>query len=303
MTRRQILLAFLPPLFFGTGFTIAKPAVAHFPPLFMLLLVYGGIAVALAITYRERLKTPWVWIVAISACSVTIQGALLFWGLRDLSATAASLILQIQIPMVVVLGWLIAGEMLDLRKSIGTVVALVGVGLVIGLPDEPPPLWPTVLVIIGAFVWALGQVFARLHSRESGLGTLKLNAFGSVPQLILATALFESGQWQSAVTATWLQWSMLAFVGVVGFYLAYLCWFTLLKQCRVDEAAPFILLMPVVSIITAFTLLGEVISTEQVIGGLVILLGLAIVSGLVPRPQRRRPGVKPGPESQLRDEV
>ena len=44
MTRRQILLALLPPLFFGTGFTIAKPAVSHFPPLFMMLMVYGGIA-------------------------------------------------------------------------------------------------------------------------------------------------------------------------------------------------------------------------------------------------------------------
>ena len=59
MTRRQILLALLPPLFFGTGFTIAKPAVAHFPPLFMMLMVYGGIAIAMLLTPGHRLKTPW----------------------------------------------------------------------------------------------------------------------------------------------------------------------------------------------------------------------------------------------------
>jgi drug/metabolite transporter (DMT)-like permease len=82
MTRRQILLALLPPLFFGTGFTIAKPAVTHFPPLFMMLMVYGGIAVVLALTQREKLKTPWASIFLIAAFSVTIQGALLFWGLR-----------------------------------------------------------------------------------------------------------------------------------------------------------------------------------------------------------------------------
>jgi O-acetylserine/cysteine efflux transporter len=80
---------------------------------------------------------------------------------------------------------------------------------------------------------------------------------------------------------------MLAFVGVVGFYLAYMCWFSLLKQCRMDEAAPFILLMPVVGIFTAALVLGETVSLAQVIGGAVILAGLAIVSG-VGLPARRR---------------
>jgi len=83
-----------------------------------------------------------------------------------------------------------------------------------------------------------------------------------------------------------VEWSLLAFVGVVGFYLAYMCWFTLLKQCRIDEAAPFILLMPVFGILTAALVLGEKVSLAQVAGGAVILLGLAIVSG-VKLPRRR----------------
>ena len=109
---------------------------------------------------------------------------------------------------------------------------------------------------------------------------MKANAFGSVPQLALATVLIEQGQWQSIVTADAMQWSALAFVGIVGFYLAYMCWFTLLKQCRLDEAGPFLLLMPVVGIVTAALVLGESVSYAQLAGGLVILFGLAIVSGL-----------------------
>lgn len=280
MTRRQILLALMPPLFFGTGFTIAKPAVAHFPPLFMMLMVYGGIAVVLAITHRDRLKTPLGSIIAISSLAVTIQGALLFWGLREMSATAANLILQIQIPMAVLLDWAIMKEKLDLRKSIGTALAIAGVAIVIGLPEEAPAVIPTLMIIAGAFAWSLGQVLARKLGRDSGVGLLKANAFGSVPQLALATILLEQGQWQSVQSAGMLEWSMLAFVGVVGFYLAYMCWFSLLKQCRMDEVAPFILLMPVVGIFTAFFVLGEAIVPAQIIGGLVILAGLAIVSGL-----------------------
>jgi O-acetylserine/cysteine efflux transporter len=282
MTRRQILLALLPPLFFGTGFTIAKPAVQHFPPLFMMLMVYGGIAIVLALTHREKLRTPLASIIAISAFAVTTQGALLFWGLRDeaMPATAANLILQIQIPFAVLLDWLIMKEKLDLRKAAGTGLAVIGVALVIGLPQEAPGLVPTIMIIVSAFCWSLGQVLARKLGKDNGVGLLKANAFGSVPQLALATLLIEQGQWQSVVGATWLEWSMLAFVGVVGFYLAYMCWFTLLKQCRMDEAAPFILLMPVVGIITAAVVLGETVSLEQMIGGVVILAGLAVVSGM-----------------------
>lgn len=282
MTRRQILLALLPPLFFGTGFTIAKPAVTHFPPLFLILICYGSIALLLSLTQRERLKTPWASIMLISAFAVTIQGALLFWGLRnpEMPATAANLILQIQIPFAVLLDWLLMKERPDGRKILGTAIAVVGVALVIGLPETPPGVLPTVMIIVSAFCWSLGQVLVRRLGKDNGVGVLKGNAIGSVPQLALASLLFETGQWQSVVTATWLEWAMLGFVAVVGFYFAYMAWFTLLKQCRLDEASPFLLLMPVVGIITAALVLGESVSVAQLIGGAVILFGLAIVSGL-----------------------
>lgn len=289
MTRRQILLALLPPLFFGTGFTIAKPAVTHFPPLFLILICYSAIALLMLLTQRQKLKTPWGSILLISAFSVTIQGALLFWGLRssEMPATAANLILQIQIPFAVLLDWLLMGERPDRRKMLGTCIAVIGVALVIGLPETPPGLVPTAMIIVSAFCWALGQVLVRRLGKDDGVGVLKGNAIASLPQLALATLLFETGQWQAAVTATWLQWAMLGFVAVVGYYFAYTAWFTLLRQCRLDEASPFLLLMPVVGIATAALVLGESVSPAQMVGGLVILAGLVIVAGL--RLPRLRP--------------
>ncbi len=281
MTRRQMLFAFLPPLFFGTGFTIAKPAVTHFPPLFLMLMVYGGIAAVLTLTHREKLKTPVLSMIAISAFAVTIQGALLFWGLRHpgMPATAANLILQVQIPFAVLLDWAIMKEALDVRKSIGTALAVAGVAIVIGMPQSAPAFLPAAMIIVSAFSWSLGQVLVRRLGRDSGPGLLKANAYGSVPQLLAATLLVERGQWDAVVTASRLDWLMLLFVGAVGFYLAYMCWFSLLKQCRMDEAAPFILLMPVVGIVTALVVLGEPVSPAQILGGLTIMAGLAVVSG------------------------
>ncbi len=113
------------------------------------------------------------------------------------------------------------------------------------------------MIIAGAFTWSLGQVLARRLGQDDGIGLLKANALGSLPQLALATLLIEQGQWQAVATATWQQWATLAFVGVTAFYLAYMCWFSLVKQCRMDEAAPFLLLMPVVGIMTAWLVLGR----------------------------------------------
>jgi O-acetylserine/cysteine efflux transporter len=281
MKTKTLLLALAAPLCFGTGLTLAKPAVTHFPPLFMMLLAYGTVALITLFTVREKIKTPWPTMLMISSCAVTIQGALLFLGLRNLEATTANLVLQTQVPMAVFLGWLIGGETLNARKIIGTAIALVGVAIVIGLPQERPPFWPVTLVIVGAFVWALGQVLIQKFGRDSGIVLLKANALYSLPQLALVSAIFESGQWQAVQTAGPIEWGTMAFVAVVGFYLAYIAWYSLLRQVRMDEAAPFILLMTPIGLFTAVVVLGEHMSLVQIIGATVLLFGLAIVNGLV----------------------
>jgi O-acetylserine/cysteine efflux transporter len=281
MNPKTLLLALVAPLCWGTGLAIAKPAVTHFPPLFMMLLVYSGIALIMLITVRDRIKTPWRSLLLISAFSVTIQGAFVFWGLRGVEATTANLVLQTQVPMAVFLGWLVAGEELNLRKILGTMIALVGVAIVIGLPEQRPALLPVTLIILGGFFWAFGQVLARKLSQDSGIMLLKANALMGIPQLILATAIFETGQWQSITSAGSIEWATLAFVGFVGFYLAYIAWFSLLRRCRMDEAAPFVLLMTPIGLLTAVIVLGERMSGAQLLGAAVLLLGLAIVNGFL----------------------
>ena len=54
MNPKTLLLALVAPFCWGTGLAMAKPAVTHFPPLFMMLLVYSGIAVIMLITVRDE---------------------------------------------------------------------------------------------------------------------------------------------------------------------------------------------------------------------------------------------------------
>ncbi len=200
MHPRNVWLALVAPVCWGTGFTLAKPAAAHFAPLFMMLLVYVAIAAVMLVSPRAWPKTPWPKLLVIASLSVTIQGALLFSAMQYVEATTANLVLQTQVPAAIFLGWLLAGEALDGRKIIGTAIALAGVAIVIGLPTEKPPLIPVLVIIVSGLVWALGQVLTRKWSQDSGLMVLKANALFGVPQLLLATLLLERGQWQSLVT-------------------------------------------------------------------------------------------------------
>ena len=280
MSPRNLFLALLAPLCWGVTFTLAKPVVEHFPPLFFMLMCYGGIAIVMAFTHREGFKTPWPKLVLIAALAVTIQGALLFYGMRGVPASTANLVLQTQVPAGVIMGWLLAGEKLNATRAIGTVIAVLGVVIVIGLPEEKPPLLPVLLIVVSGFVWAAGQVCARMMSKDSGAMTLKANAWFGVPQLLLATLLLEQGQWASLQTATPSHWLLLAFCAVFGFYVAYMTWFTLLKNVTVDQAVPFILLMTPIGLVSAVLFLGESITGIQLLGGAVLMIGLAIVNGV-----------------------
>jgi O-acetylserine/cysteine efflux transporter len=102
----------------------------------------------------------------------------------------------------------------------------------------------------------------------------------------VVTALLETGQWQAVQTAGVIEWATLAFVAIVGFYIAYIAWYSLLRLVRMDEAAPFILLMTPIGLLTAVIVLGERMSLVQIIGATVLLIGLAIVNGIGARKTR-----------------
>jgi len=280
MSPRNLSLAILAPLCWGLTFTLAKPVVTHFPPIFMMFLVYTCIALVMAFTHPQPFKTDWKKLLLISSLAVTIQGGLLFYAVKDVDATTSNLVLQAQVPAGVIMGWLIAGEPMKTSRIIGTVIAVLGVVIVIGLPEKKPPLVPVLMIVLAGFVWAAGQVLARMLSKDSGAMILKANAWFATPQLLLLTLLMEHGQWQSLATATSQQWLLFAFVGFFGFYVAYMTWFTLLKSVTVDQAVPFILLMTPIGLVGAVVFLGESITAIQLIGGAVLMLGLAVVNGL-----------------------
>jgi O-acetylserine/cysteine efflux transporter len=280
MTYRDIFLAILVPICWGLGFTMAKPAIEHFPPLFTMLVAYGINAALISAIWRTPQKTPHLHVALITAFVVTIQGALIFYGYQHVSASVCTLVIQIQVPAAVLFGWLLLKEELSLRKMFGITLAIAGVVIVVGLPKETPPLVPLAMIIAGACAWSFGQVLSRKFSRDGGLVMLRAISLHAVPQLVITGLLLESGQMEAMLTATLFQWLAFGIFAVIGFFVAYSLWYTLLSRNRIDEVMPFVLLMPIIGVLSAALVLGEPVTFANLAGGAVILTGVAIVSGL-----------------------
>ncbi|MDP4822978.1 MAG: DMT family transporter, partial [Aestuariivirgaceae bacterium] len=155
-----------------------------------------------------------------------------------------------------------------------------GVAVVVGLPKQTPPLVPLLMIITGGAAWAFDQVLSRKLSRDSGPVLLRAISLHALPQLILTGLVLESGQMEAMLTATRFQWLAFGIFAIVGFFVAYSLWYTLLSRNRVDEVMPFVLLMPVIGVLSAALVLGEAVTLANLAGGTVILLGVGIVSGL-----------------------
>lgn len=278
MSPRDIALATLPPALWAITYVIAKPATAHFPPLFLIAIVYGFTALLMARPWRWR--TPFAVLLACGTLGGAIQSALIFAGIARVPASLAILVVQSQVPFAVIAAWLMGQERLHPRRLIGIAVALAGVAVVVGVPMAASESWGLILIILGTASWGASQGLIRARSREGGgelIGAIALIAW---PQLLVASFVFESGQVQSLASAGPMEWTMVALLVLAGYALPYSIWYGLLRRYRVDQVTPFALLMPITGVVAGAVLLGERLSVQSAAGGLVILLGLALVVGL-----------------------
>jgi O-acetylserine/cysteine efflux transporter len=276
MRPRDILLALCPPVFWGLGFTLGKPAVEHFPPLFMMAMTYAAVALCLFRPGRG-LRTPIGAMLAIASLGGTIQAGFIFYGLAELPAGTANLVLQSSVPFAILCAWAFGKEQLNLRRLAGIAVALAGVVVILGMPESPESLGPLLLVVAGALSWAIAQAIIRVAGRDGGrmvTGTIGLIA---APQCLILSLLLETGQGDALRQAHAWDWLALAGFVVIGFVVPYSVWYHLVRRFRIDQVLPFSLLMPVTGVVSAAVLLGERVGMAVLIGGAVIIAGLAIV--------------------------
>jgi len=110
--------------------------------------------------------------------------------------------------------------------------------------------------------------------------------------MLAASLVLESGHLGLLQNATLIGWGSVVYMGIVMTALGYGIWYHLLKKYDVNQVIPFLLLLPVTSILGAVLFLGERPSIRILIGGAVVITGVAVIVMLGQSKTPDRIGVK-----------
>jgi O-acetylserine/cysteine efflux transporter len=274
MNFKQILLALIVPITWGLGFTLAKIGMEQFPAL-LIMTIRFGIAGLILVWFT---KPPWghmreIFVVALIGS--TIQYGLTYNGLKGIDASTAAILVQLEGPILAIMGTFLLKEKLGITRALGMGLAFIGVLIIAGEPRLDGHIDSVILLIAGSAVWAVAQIMISRLKDLSGITILAWVAIMATPQMFIASLLIEDGQWLAIITASYIDWSIILYLALIMTVLGYSVWYHLLSSLDVGKVSPFLMLLPITSIIAGIVLLDEKFTSSMAIGGLLIMAGVA----------------------------
>lgn len=274
MSINQILLALIVPITWGFGYALTKIGMDQFTPLLLMSLRFG-IAGLILVWFT---KPPWGFmreLFIIAFIGSTIQYGFTYYGLKGIDVSTASILVQLEGPILALLSTLILKERLGWPRALGMGLAFTGVVVIAGEPRLSDSLDSVALVITGAVFWAIAQIMISRLKSLSGITILAWVAIIATPQMLLISLLIEEGQWESIKSANLVDWSIVFYLSFIMTVIGYSVWYHLLRICDVSKISPFLMLLPVTSIIAGMALLGEQFTLAMGIGGVLVMTGVA----------------------------
>jgi O-acetylserine/cysteine efflux transporter len=275
MPPRDIALVMVVILAWGSNFTGMKLALEELPP-----LLFVGLRFAILIPLLAFFPRPagWPAIIAVGGLINMGQFAFLFSGLTaGTSAGLASLIIQSQVPMTIVMAWLFFGERVARVQAVGiglAVLGLAGFGLMSGGNITALGLG---LILCGALCWALGNLVLR---RLPGVDMLALFLWACLvpplPMLGLSLLVETDAPLATIAAVSAKGWLAVIYVALISTVVGYSIWGTLMSRHPAAMVTPFALMIPLVGMGTAAIVLGERITGPEALAGAVVLSGLAL---------------------------
>lgn len=278
----------------GINFLAIHASLQQFPPLFLVGLRFLLFAVPALLLIRPP-DVPLKYLLGYGLGFGTLQFFGLYLGMAaGFPAGLASLVLQSSAPFTVLLGALLLREAITVRRILGVSIAVGGLAL-IGVSRGGADGWmPFLLVVLGAFGWALGNLATRQAQTDRPMAlVLWMCVVPPLPMFGLSLWLEGPEQIHDAlVSSISLEalpaWGGLVYTLIFGTLVGSGIWVWLMRRHPAGVVAPFSMLVPVVGIVAAWIVLGEEPSVLELLGGALIVSGVlwASMGSGVPRPEK-----------------
>ncbi|EZI34876.1 EamA family transporter [Pantoea agglomerans] len=286
MSVKDMLLALCVVVAWGVNFVVIKLGLQGMPPFLLAGLRFTLVAFP-AIFFVRRPPIPLRWLVVYGMTISFGQFAFLFLAIKlGMPAGLASLVLQAQAFFTLLLGALLLAEKLHWNHIVGIIIATLGMFLLAtagmeGQTSAGITLTTMMLTLSAALSWGLGNITNKIIMRNRSVPIMSLVVWSALVPIVpfFACSLLFDGQ--AAIVYSLLHIGLqtvlaLFYLAFVATIVGYAIWGNLLSRYETWRVAPLSLLVPVVGIITAALVLDEHLSGQQMLGAVVIILGLLV---------------------------
>jgi drug/metabolite transporter (DMT)-like permease len=195
---RGVQLALMSAVLFGAGTPVAKLLLGTVSPWLLAGLLYCGSGAGLWLirlvrrSPRVRLSRREFWPFAGAILSGGVVGpVLMMFGLANMPASGASLLLNAEALFTALLAWFVFGENVDRRVAAGMLAILAGAA-VLSVPSGATlgSVWPSLAILGACLAWALDNNLTRkvAETDATWLAAVKGSVAGPV-NLVVAFGL------------------------------------------------------------------------------------------------------------------
>jgi O-acetylserine/cysteine efflux transporter len=285
MGRADWVSALVVIVIWGLNFVVMKWGLATLSPLLLCALRFVAASVPLLLFVRPPRSVGWGLLAAYGLVQGVGQFGLLFTGMKlGMPAGIASVVLQTQAFITMLLAALLMGEQPQRWQWLGLCIAIGGLGM-IGAAHGDGAAGMTLLgfafTVGAAAMWAVSNLLTRAAARQGRYEPVSFIVWTSVfpvlPLALLSLWVDGADSVQRQLQGIgWRELGTVAYLAVLSTLLGYGLWTRLLQRHAASTVAPLSLLVPVIGLLSAMMLLGERPTGVQWLGTLAVLLGMAI---------------------------
>lgn len=279
----HILMAIAVAAGWGFNFVAAKMALMEIPP-FLLLFFRFMLVSALLIPFVPVPKIPWKHLALQSLMLGTLHFSLMFAAIAmGLNASGAVIATQLGVPFSCLLSALVYKDYPGKWRSLGMVVAFLGVIVIAGTPSVMSQFDAFLVCCVAAVAWAGSNIAMKRVGEVHILSFLAYMSLLCVPQMAILSFVFEQDQLQILQEAHWKSWVSLLYTVFFSTIMAYGCWYWLLTHLPISKVSPFSMLVPVFGIGASQLFFHEPLTMQFFVGGAMILAGVGIILLRIPK--------------------
>lgn len=291
MTNKQkaVLALIIANAIWGAASPIFKWSLTNIPP-FTLAFFRFSIASLLIFPFTYKTlaikKADIPYIIGIGFFGVFINITFFFLGLNKTASINAPMIASSGPILLLLLSMLYLNEKPKIKTFIGTLISLIGVIVIIARPFLEEGNTDGALIGNLFFLIAtLGAVFHALLSKrllkDYRAATVTFWSFIVGSSLFIPLLVKETLQPDYLVALDIRGISGILFGAVLSSALAYLIYEWAIKRVKAYEIGIFTYIDPVVAIIIALPLLGEIITPAYVLGSVFVFAGIFVAEGKI----------------------